>query len=321
MKLLKKSSNFTPLHQGLFFGIDTENSTPSDVLVDIIDATTEEVIAMQKLRSVVSAEVNVAPYLKQFTEYVPSSDSTGFKEAPTRACAIRVSNEISEPLVVSTNNSAVVTPSAVTSLPLSRYITPEEIDELLLLVEENDTLVANIRTDSGDSLELEYTTTTGAVILSIASMDFDTMYSRSIDVDVECNGEHLVSLHYSLIAAHKGSCRLAWISESGAIERYTFPIMAKKEYKSDKLQIEGHDNRRIVRSTFESELSLASRYEPQALIESLAQIISSPRVWIEQANNLKEVIVTTSAIDSNIFGEPSYIRLVVSERHKKEVTL
>ena len=321
MKLLKRSPNFTPLHQGLFFGIDTENSTPSDVMVEILDATTDEVIAVQQLRSIISAEVNVAPYLKRFSEYVPSSDMTGFKEAPTRACAIRVGNMVSEPLLISTNNSIVATPSAVTTFPDSRYLALEERDEVLLLVEENDNLVANIRTDSGDSLDLEYTTTAGAVVLTIYSMDFDTMYSSTIDVDIMCNDRHLISLHYSLTANHKESCRLAWISESGSIEKYTFPIVAKKEYKSNKLHIDGHDNRRIVCTTSESELALISRYEPRAIIEPLSQVISSPRVWIEQPDDIQEVVVTTSAVDSNIFGEPSYVRLLVSEMHKKEVAL
>ena len=320
MKLTKNSPNFTPLHQGLLFGIDTEADLPSDLVVEIIDVSSNEVTATQQLRGVVSAEVNVAPYLRRFTEYQPTTSKTGFEDAPTRACAIRVGEELSETLLVSINKSSQSVPAVVTTMPDMRRISPGESDELLLLVEAGDNLVANIETDTGETLTIDYTTVSGAVIFSIFADDFDAE-ANSIVVEILRNGEYLTSLHYTLHAAYKSSCRLAWISDEGAIEHYTFPIVAKCASKSDKRYIGSGEHRRMVRASFESELSLLSRYEPSAIIESLIRIISSERVWIEQSGRCREVAVVTSAIDSNLFGEPDRIELVISEWSREEAML
>ncbi len=321
MKLRKISSDFTPLHQGLFFGIDTESDTPSDLVVEIIDATTNEILASQQLRGVVTAEVNVAPYITPFTEYAPTSYGvSGFREAPTRACAIRVGEELSNILLVSTNKKPQVLPAMVTSMPKMRSISREESDELLFLVEREDNIVARIKTDTDDCVDLDYTTVSGAVVLSISPDDLDSN-SHSIDVEILRNGEHLISLNYTLLPKHKGSYRLAWISEEGSIERYTFPIVAKRMCKSNKLEIGVGENRRTVRSSSESEVALISRYEPCATIESLARIVSSARVWIEHPLNNRKVVVKSSTIDSNLFGEPVCIELIISEDSREEAIL
>ncbi len=317
MKLLKNSQNFTPLHQGLFFGIETENEAPSDLMVEVVDATTNEVIATQQLRGVVSAEVNVAPYIERFAEYHPSHSSTGFGEAPTRACAIRVDGEMSDRVVVSTNKTLQTLPTVVTAMPSSRHISEGEVDELLLLVEEGDNIVANIETDRGGNLTIDYTTITGAVIMTMAAKDFDAD-TTAIDVEILRNGEHFITLHYTMKAKYKGGCRLAWISESGSIERYTFPIVVKRECKSKKCFVGTGEDRRMVRATSESELSLVSRYEPSAMVEALSHIISSERVWIEEKEECREVAVITSAVDYSLFGEPDCVEIVVLEGGREE---
>lgn len=321
MKLRKISSDFTPLHQGLLFGIDTESDTPSDLVVEIINVATDEVLATQLLRGVVTAEVNVAPYLAPFTEYVPDLYGvSGFKEAPTRECAIRVGDEMSDTLLISTNKSLHPAHTMVTAMPKLRSISRGEIDELLFLGEREDNFAAIIKTDTNDYIDLDYTTVTGAAILTISPDDFNNDVS-SIEVEVSQNGFPLATLRYTLRSQHKGGCRLAWLSEEGSIERYTFPVVTKRVCKADKLHIGVGENRRVVRSSLEEEFSLVSRYEPRATIESLAHIISATRVWIEHPLGHREVAIKSSVIDSNLFGEPVCIELVISEYCREEAIL
>lgn len=320
MRLRKISPDFTPLHQGLFFGIESETEEPTDIVVEIIDATTDEVIAMQQLRSVVSAEINVAPYIERFAEYAPSHTSTMFKDAPTRACAIRVEDRVSETLLISTNKSLCTAPAVVTTMAEHRHIAFGERDELLLLVEAGDRLVASISTNTGDNMVMDYTTATGAVVLTIATDDCDSE-AHYFDVKILRNNTPFASLCYTVRAHHKRECRLAWISEAGSIERYTFPIVAKRKLKGNKLHIGAGDNRRMVRSMLESNITLISRYEPSATVEALAQIIASPKVWIEQSEGSREVMVLTSTIESDLFGEPTCIALDISEWSREEAEL
>ena len=63
MKITKLSDNFTPIHKGIYFGIETEESAPTNLEVEIIDSSTSEIVATQQLREVTSATINIAPYL------------------------------------------------------------------------------------------------------------------------------------------------------------------------------------------------------------------------------------------------------------------
>lgn len=63
MRIYKLSNDFTPRHEGLLFGIETEFDEPQDVEVEVVDVATNEVVATQLLHEVTYAEVNIAPYV------------------------------------------------------------------------------------------------------------------------------------------------------------------------------------------------------------------------------------------------------------------
>ena len=68
MKITKISNDFTPLSEGIFFGVNSESREPSDLVVEVVDVATDEVVAVQQLRGVIEAHVNIAPYLNRFAE-------------------------------------------------------------------------------------------------------------------------------------------------------------------------------------------------------------------------------------------------------------
>ena len=67
-------------------------------------------------------------------------------------------------------------------------------------------------------------------------------------------------------------------------------------------------------------ISLCSRFESSKTIETLAQIATSPKVWVEDNTGITLVEVTTPNIDYNIFGEPSHIHFDIC-LWQKEVAL
>jgi hypothetical protein len=114
---------------------------------------------------------------------------------------------------------------------------------------------------------------------------------------------------------------LAWLSDLGSIERYTFPVIAKVERKSEKRVISTLENSRVVASETELLVSLYSRYEPQKTVEALAQIASSTKVWVEQNGEFSEVKVLTSTLKYNLFDEPSCVEITLSMWRREEVAL
>ena len=321
MKINKLSDNFTPVNEGIFFGIDTEEESATDLVVEILELSTEEVVATQLLRNVCSATVNIAPYVEHFAELTPSPHrQITFSEAPSAAYKIRVGDIESEEVIVSVNRSKIgSSPALLTSFPLTRRIAHGEIDEVLILTNKGKMVYAEVEADDGEILDFAYLSTTGATILTISPEEFDEA-TKSFEVTLYCEGEILGTLRYIIALPTKNTTRLAWLSESGAIERYTFPTSHKTTLTAKKRSFMTGAGLCTTHSRAKQLISLSSRFESRATIEALAQIVASPMVWVENGGCYELVEVTTSEIDYNLFDEPSHIHFNVCLT-KKEVAL
>ena len=148
MKIVKLSHDFTPLREGILFGIDTETDEPSELEVKIIEMATGEVIATKLLRNATTATINIAPYIEFLEEYCPASNQCSFEEAPTASYKICVGDSLSEEVIVSVNRCTIdSTPAVVSSLPNTRRIARGEEDEVLILAEQGKTIYAEIVAD------------------------------------------------------------------------------------------------------------------------------------------------------------------------------
>ena len=308
MKINKLSDNFTPLHEGIFFDIDTEEESATDLIVEILELSTGEVVATQMLRGVVSARVNIAPYINRFAEYRPTSHlQTTFCEAPTTAYKIRIGEVESEEVIVSINRSKIdAIPALVTSLPQTRRIARGESEEVVILSNRGDLICAEVEADNGELLYFEYYATSEASIFAISPDDLDEEV-KVFDVTLYCEGKTIDTLRYTVALPVQNATRLAWISESGAIERYTFPQLSKAIISTKKQSIMTSEGICTAHCRTKQTISLSSRFEASATIESLAQITSSPKVWMEHNDHYDLVEVTTSDISYNLFGEPAHI--------------
>ena len=321
MRIAKISDNFTPLHEGILFQIDTESEAPTDIVVEIVEVATEEVIGTKLLRNTVSATVNIAPYVARLEEYAPASlDHTTFAAAPAASYRIRIDNIESEEVVVATNRCKIdSTPFVVTALPASRRIVHGESDELLIIAEKGKTIYAEIVSDMGSSLNIEHLSASGVSTLVVATNDFEDDI-RSLDIDLYCDGTKFGSLRYKVTSPLKTATRLAWVSDCGSIERYTFPSSHKAKRYADKQIVATSKGVVSAQCRAKQFISLCSRIEPRATIEALAQIASSPKVWIEESGNWHLVEVVTPQIEYNLFGEPSHLHLDIC-LWQKEVAL
>ena len=321
MIIRKISANFTPLHQGILFDIESGNELPSDMVVEIVDVKSEEVVATQLLRNTISARVNIAPYLTRFEEYAPTlCNATSFSKAPTAIYKVRVGEIESDDIIISVNRTPIATtPAIVTSLPPMRRISYGENDEVLIVTDNGKKIYAEMENNNGEIVHLEYLPTTDATLLTITPSTFNTE-SKSFEVILYCEGQILGKLRYAVTSSQQNSSRLAWLSESGAIERYTFPRSYKTLFATDKRRIMTAEGICSAFCRTKQIVALSSRIEPCATIKALAQIASSPKVWLEQNGRYELVDITTSQIEHNMFGEASYLYLEATIS-QKEVSL
>lgn len=310
MKINKLSDNLTPLDEGIFFGIDTESDTPSEIVVEIIEATTGEVVAVQQLHNALSATINIAPYIARLSEFAPTQTlQTTFIEIPTAAYKIRVDEIESEEIVLSVNRCKIdSTPALITAFPSSRRIARGESDEVTFASEQGKTIIAELVGDTGETLILDYLPTTDISSLIISLEDFDSEL-RSLDVTLYCEEKAFSSLHYTVVPPLKNATRLAWLSECGTIEHYTFPVSHKVKHSTKKQSVMTSSGICSAHNQTKLTISLCSRLEPRAIVEALAEIISSPKVWIKRNGEYKLVEVATTEMEYSLFGEPNFLHL------------
>ena len=312
MRIYKLSDNFSPLHEGVRFGIDTESDIPIDFNVEIIDVIADEVVATKLVRSTISTVVNIAPYITLADTYTPSLERyIHFVDIPTAAYKIRIDDIESEEIVVSVNrNRMYYVPAIATSFPLTRQIAYGESDEVMMMVPKESSIHVEIVTDNDDTFEFDYTSEGEMVSIVISPDEFSTEMQH-FDVTLYCNDEDLGTLHYKVASHPKKSVRLAWLSNSGAIEQYTFPCVSKSVIAAEKRNFMTSDGVCSVRSQAKQTLTLCSQFEPRATIEALADLIAASKVWIKLDEDWKLVEVTTSQVEYDLFGQPNYLSLEV----------
>lgn len=310
MKINKLSDNLTPLDEGIFFGIETESDTPSEIVVEIIEATTGEVVAVQQLHNALSAKINIAPYIARLNEYLPTQTlQTSFTKVPTAEYKIRIDEIESEAVTVSVNRCKIETmPTLITAFPHSRRIARGEIDEVMFASAQGKSVAAELVADTGETLYVEYLPSSDVSALIISLEDFDSEVS-ALDITLYCEDEPFSSLHYTVVPPLKNATRLAWLSECGTIEHYTFPVSHKVKHSTEKQSVMTSSGICSAHHQTKLTISLCSRLEPRATVEALAEIISSPKVWVKHNRGCELVEVATTEMEYNLFGEPGFLHL------------
>lgn len=320
MRINKLSDNLTPLDEGVIFGINTESDSAEEIMVEVIDAVADEVVAEVRLHNAISTTINIAPYIARLSGYAPATTRyTSFAEAPVARYKIRIDEVESEEVVVSINNHKIgSTPALVSDFPTSRRLAKGENDEVLFVAEAGKIVVAELTANTGETLHLEYLPTTELSTLIISLEDFDSDI-ETLDVALYSEDEVFARLHYTVVPATKSATRLAWLSECGAIEQYTFPVSHQVKHSTEKQSVMTSRGVCSAHHKTKFTISLCSRFEPRATLKALAQIISSPKVWMLHKGGYELVEVATTNIEYNLFGEPSFLHLDICLWQKEVV--
>jgi hypothetical protein len=318
MQITKLSNDFTPLSEGVFFAIESDE--PQDLVVEICDADRNEVIATQKVTNTSYTKVNIAPYIAQTEMREPSTSlQSEIREWPVRHFYLRCNGSDSESIAIAENRCQVGDKTVLTSLPHHRQMGRHDHDEVVVMCKPNEEVVAVINTDYGEELFLDMVTESGVAIINISPIDF-APETKHLEVVVTCNNLTLTTLNYDIVPTYKGVTRLAWMAESGSIERYSFPASQRSQRSVEKVHFHTKEGVCAVHGESKNLLTLRSRYESRAMVEALIGVASSPRVWIEQNGSLQSVEVESNTLEYNIFNEPSAIILTLCTE-REEVSL
>ena len=319
IQITKIPADFTPIPDGLCFGI--ECSEPSDVEVLVIDAQSDEVVGRKLLYGVNEAQFDIAPYVARFEPIAPVvSGSSIITPAPIAEYRIEANGRASETIRVSNNLSLPLSQGVITTAADVRHIAHGEHDELRIISRPGAPIRADLTTDEGYTLSLDYTSSPGYATLHLATADLPVT-TRRAELCILSDDMTVREITYHFVPRYGESCRLAWLSEVGSVERYTFPTVSRLTRRAERTECRSADGGAFgVRSRTESVMRLTSGVECRATIASIAGIVSAPMVWVEDGGRVERVDLLTTEVRTHAFGKPDTVTAEIC-RSGKEVRL
>ncbi len=296
-------NNFSSMWGELTYESSCTDTT--DILIEILDSSSDESLGVKKFYSSTSAKINPAPML--FDLMLPDVEKLDFTSSVTAATgfpllALSDGEEQSEERIFTYSKSDLSAPAVLYTMPTSRLLHEDECDVVTFVAEEGSQIEYELWgvaiDDSSEQLILceEITVSNCAMQFGIAAADYTSLYS-ALYLTLSCDGQQLALLSYSLVQSNPSGYRVAWISSAGGIEHYTFPTIISQTYNSSGETIK----------------SLRSAYGRAAEVEALSEILTSPKVWRVQGGDYSLIEVETTEQQIRSEGALMVTTLTVKE--------
>ncbi len=286
---IREPEPFASFRGELVFEYEQESS--DDLIFEIELEGEDESQEVKKLYDVSGAVINVAHVVANKFMTTPSSGSSSLAtpESGFGKVKLKCGEEESTAQYFVAAQLSMPEVGVLSSMPRSRTISYGEAEEIWIRAQEDDVVSVEV-TAVNDGCEsvttFDHTAQEcGLVRFRFATEDFGA-YTKMVRVKVSIGGEVATEIEYYYVLRDRGSVRLAWIGGYGGVEHYTFPMTsALTRYKSGVTRYE-----------------IVSMYEPQSVVEALAEALESERLWIVEQGVYSPVEMVSESVVLNEKG-------------------
>ena len=313
---------FSSFREPLLYAFDTQSSKAQEVEINIIDKSSGTTIGRKRLYGVTKGEIDIAPYLR--SAVVPTLPETieacGVVECPTQmkvvvqAGGVNSSTRTFIAAKVDLDNYY----QPLTTQHLHRTMARDEFD-LISFFSYADIVVEVVVEFFGKGNESLTITPDAGGQRVVAVTAKGRPGVSSMRVTVMADGEAVTTIEYDIKENLKGARRVAWLNDHLAPELYTFPLRKSVLIKAARKRMESIWGSEAGSAERENELKLISAYEPQAQIEALTSILSTPRAWLVEGCKLQNVEITTDRVMPSSCGEMGIIEVDIRAAREGEV--
>lgn len=322
MKFTSIPEAFSSFREPLLYAFDTQSSKAQEVEINIIDKSSGTTIGRKRLYGVTKGEIDIAPYLR--SAVVPTLPETieacGVVECPTQmkvvvqAGGVNSSTRTFIAAKVDLDNYY----QPLTTQHLHRTMARDEFD-LISFFSYADIVVEVVVEFFGKGNESLTITPDAGGQRVVAVTAKGRPGVSSMRVTVMADGEAVTTIEYDIKENLKGARRVAWLNDHLAPELYTFPLRKSVLIKAARKRMESIWGSEAGTAERENELKLISAYEPQAQIEALTSILSTPRAWLVEGCKLQNVEITTDRVMPSSCGEMGIIEVDIRAAREGEV--
>lgn len=270
------------------------NDTAQTIDIALKHTLTGELLGTKRFVNVSEATFDVSPIIRRSIRFAPQPAPTGYVSAVDRKIPVTVTAALMDD-----PNRKVHSPTRVyfagaempamlsllTTMPTERLIAPGECDEVTLLFNIPPETTVTAQGPAGTVVRTYTPGSSGLQAFRLDTSDFPG--AERITVEFDTCGK----VEYTVVPVAQGARRIAWHSRTGSLEHYTFPIELTASVETQKTRISGADGTEVISAAREQRLRLRSAYETRAMLETIAEILVAPEVWIVDATGYRKVDV------------------------------
>lgn len=324
LQIYRESEDFSPIGDGIIFFATSDY--PTDMMVKICNAQTDSVVGSKMINGVTEAIIDIAPYLESIDqERIALPSDCKMTKAPTKQYYVIVQDAtqsvVSEVVTVSNNQLRISDMVVASAMPNVRKISYGECDDINIVVPKSTDVKVTIESDTGQKLEfLDSTDQTGDIFrVHISTTEFEQWVS-SLNVAIYFNDIIVETIRYNIVARGEMSVRLAWISLYGSLERHTFPQILSHKLHCYRTQVtDKNGGEETIPIHTLGSVEVLSDYGGKQLTDAVAQIISTPKLWIDNGRLIPIILYTETV--TTVRDNTSQRVKISFNYHREEVSL
>lgn len=321
MKFTSIPESYSSFREPLLYAFDTESAEPQDVELKIIDKSDGTTLGSKRLYGVTAGQIDIAPYLRSVavTSLPENIAECGVVESNSQIkVAVEVdgvSSAVRRFIAARVDLNKIYTP--LTTQQLHRTMARDEFD-LISFFSLPDIVVEVVVEFIGSGTERMTISPAsgGQRVVAITARGREGV--ESIRATVMVDGVAATTIEYELKENLRGARRVAWLNDHLAPELYTFPLRKSVLIEAARRRMESIWGKEAGAAERENELKLISAYEPQAQIDALGSILSTPKAWLVRGCELQRVEITTDRVMPASCGEMGIIEVDIRAAREGE---
>ena len=299
----------------LEYSFSTGSSQPQDLMVEILDAETVELIGTMRLYGVTEGRVNIAPYIQKRLSLTPpsSDDLVAIVPSPSAiSVVVRVGGVLSEERIFFRSAIGGDEVSWLGSLPQNQEVERGDVVRLTLCPDQTVRLVVSY-SGSINERPMDRDVAASGYPMELMIQTAHLKAGDSINVTLKPASGQTQSLRYVVLPRRASSRRLVWYNVAGGVEGYTFGHSLCLGYSVDVDDVVGcgGEQQRCVDGSVR--YRLCSGYESAAMAEHVAELLLSPVVFFEKDGVLRSVVLESREVQFDSKGQLHTLSLGVSE--------
>ena len=309
-------NNGSSWREPLIYKFDVGSAEPQDVMVEIVDTTTANILGTMRLYGVVTAEIDIAPYVANTSSLMPSWTNGALimqRSSSARSVLVRVDGVESSSRIFFRSAFNYNVSTTLSGVVEHQEIELGDVARITLFGKTRIWITYNCSTATS-ATETSATTRGYPIELMMSTVNMSVGVTFSVNLRYENGNSH--TFNYTVVPRRTTSTRLLWYNDNGGIESYVFDHKVRLGCGVEVSKVPGINGAMLNSAEGWMRYRLCSGYESAATVDRVIGVLLSPVVFSDRESSCEVVDITTREFSFDSKGELHTLSLDISKEWK-----